>query len=85
MVESLVTGEALSTFKHRACVQRVRWERREINKDREEAQLAREKWSNNNRGKLRLERAMVAGAWLMVVPNLLNGAILSAEDFETTS
>ena len=24
---------------------------------------------------------MVAGAWLMVVPNLLNGAILSAEDF----
>ena len=24
---------------------------------------------------------MVAGAWLMVVPNFLNGAILSAEDF----
>ena len=34
-----------------------------------------------NRGRLRLERATVIDAWITVVPDLLNGATLSAEDF----
>ena len=52
-----------------------------IKKEREEAQLTGEKRNENNRRILRLERTTFEGTWLMVVPDLLNGATLSAEDF----
>ena len=52
-----------------------------IKKEREEAQLTGEKRNENNRRILRLERTTFAGTWLMVVPDLLNGATLSAEEF----
>ena len=69
------------TVEHRACAWRGRSDGRGIKKERYEAQLAREERSNKNRGILRLERATVAGAWITVVPYLLNGATFSAEDF----
>ena len=81
LVEYLLTGEALLTVEHRACAWRGRSDGRGIKKERYEAKLAREERSKKNRGILRLERAMVAGAWITVVPYLLNGATLSAEDF----
>ena len=81
LVEYLLTGEALSNINHRACVRRSIRNRQEIKYDREEAQLDREKCNKNNKVRLRLERAKVVGAWLMVVPDLLNGATISEEEF----
>ena len=81
LVEFLLTGEALATAEHRAWVQRGSRNGRERNKMREEAHLARDMVNENNRGKLRLGRGKVAGSWLMVVPYLLNGATLLADEF----
>ena len=81
LVEYLLTGEALSTEEHRACVRRGSRNGMDWKKDREEAQLVRELRNENNRGRLRLGRAKVAGAWMTVVPDLLNRTTLLAEEF----
>ena len=80
-MESLLTGKAILKVEHRSCVRRGIRYGREIKKEIEEAQLARENRSKNKRGRLCLERETVVGAWLTVVPYLLNGDTLSAEDF----
>ena len=83
-MESLLTGEALSTSKHRACVQKSSREKRENKEEREEAQLNKKKRIETNKGQQRLKRATVAGAWITVVPELMNGTTLSTEDFRDT-
>ena len=54
----------------------------EWKKDKEETQLVQEMQNKNNRGRLWLGQATAAGAWLTVVPDLLNRTTLSAEDFQ---
>ena len=81
LVKSFLTGEALSTVEHRACVQIGRSDGREIKKEKKEAHIAREKRSKTSSGRMRLERTTVASAWITVVPDLLNGDTLSAKGF----
>ena len=77
LVESLLTVEALSTIDHRACVRRIIRDGQDFKEEREEYQLDREKRNDNNKGRLRLEHANVAGAWITVVTHLRNGTTLS--------
>ena len=77
-----MTGEALSTAKHRACVRRGSRNGREWKKDMEEYHLTREMRDLNNRVRLRLGQATAVGACLTVVPDLLRGTTLSAEEFQ---
>ena len=81
LVESLIMGYALSTINHRECLRRSIRDGRGIKKEREEMQLDRENWSEINKGRLRLDRDTVSGAWLTVVPELLNGATLLSDKF----
>ena len=69
------------TVNHKSCVRRGIRGGRDIKKEIEEAQIAIDNRSGNNRVILWLEPATVVGGWLTVVPYLLNGDTLSAEDF----
>ena len=52
-----------------------------IKEEIEEAHLDREKRSETNKGQHKPERATVVGAWLTVVPDLLNVTTLLTEEF----
>ena len=69
------------TVNHKSCVRRGIRGGRDIKKEIEEAQIAIDNRSGNNRVILWLEPATVVGGCLTVVPYLLNGTTLSAEDF----
>ena len=52
LVESLLSGESLSKIEHRECLRRSSRDKQDIKKKRAEAQIDREKRSENNKGRL---------------------------------
>ena len=52
-----------------------------MKKEREEAHLDREKRSETNKGRQRLENGTVSGVLISVISNLLNRTTLSTDEF----
>ena len=81
LVESPLTGDLLSYVGHSVLVQKGSTEVRKNRFEQKERMIATIKSQETPLAKRRPERAALAGAWLTVVPDILNGTTLSPDNF----